>query len=211
MLDTDPQIEAYCLSHSTPLPDTLHELDRETHLRTTMPRMLSGPMQGGFLRMLTAMTAASYVVEVGTFTGYAACCMALGLPPGGRLISVEVDDELRTFHDKYIGKAGLEERISVRYGNALDILPGLEDGIDLAFIDADKVNYSRYYDILLPKLRRGGLIVADNVLWSGKVIGESSDKDTRALQAFSDKVRDDPSVENFLLPLRDGLMICRKL
>lgn len=210
MLNHDPEIEKYCIDHSKPLPDFLNELDRETHLKTTMPRMLSGSIQGSFLKMMASLVGARYIVEVGTFTGYSAICMALGMPAEGRLISLEVDEEMRPFHNKYFPKAGVENKIEVKFGDAMELIPELEDGIDLVFIDADKKNYPHYYDMLLPKVRQGGLILADNVLWSGKVLQDNQDKNTEVLKAFNKKVTEDPRVENFLSYIRDGLMMCRK-
>lgn len=210
MLEFDPQLEKYCIAHSSELGEVLEELERETHLKTTMPRMLSGSLQGNFLKMIASIMNANYIVEVGTFTGYAAICMASGMAENGKLISLEVDDELKYFHEKYIEKSGLADNIEVKYGNALETLPSLEDGIDLAFLDADKKNYSNYYEILLPKMRSGGLIIADNVLWSGKVLTDDQDKNTLALKSFNDMVQADDRVENFMLYLRDGLMMARK-
>lgn len=210
MLEFDPELEKYCIIHSSHLGEVLDDLERETHLKTTMPRMLSGSLQGNFLKMIASIMNAKYIVEVGTFTGYSAICMASGMNPGGKLISLEVDDELKHFHDKYIEKAGQEDKIQILYGNALETLPALDAGIDLAFIDADKKNYSNYYEILLPKMRSGGLIIADNVLWSGKVLGDDQDKNTLALKAFNEMVQADERVENFMLYLRDGLMMARK-
>ncbi len=210
MLEFDPELEKYCVSHSSDLGDVLAELERETHLKTTMPRMLSGSLQGNFLKMIASIMNAKYIVEVGTFTGYSAICMASGMNGSGKLISLEVDDELKHFHEKYIPKSGLDGIIDVKYGDALETLPTLDDGIDLAFIDADKKNYSNYYEILLPKMRQGGLIIADNVLWSGKVLGDDQDKNTLALKSFNDMVQADERVENFMLYLRDGLMMARK-
>ncbi len=210
MLEFDPELEKYCIAHSSNLGEVLEELERETHLKTTMPRMLSGSLQGNFLKMIASIMNAKYIVEVGTFTGYSAICLASGMAEGGKLISLEVDDELKHFHEKYIKKSGLSDKIEVIYGNALETLPALEEGIDLAFIDADKKNYSNYYEILLPKMRPGGLIIADNVLWSGKVLGDDQDKNTLALKSFNDMVQADERVENFMLYLRDGLMMARK-
>jgi caffeoyl-CoA O-methyltransferase len=210
MLEFDPELEKYCIEHSSNLGEVLEELERETHLKTTMPRMLSGSLQGNFLKMIAGIMNAKYIVEVGTFTGYSAICMASGMAEGGKLISLEVDDELKHFHEKYVEKSGLGDKIEVKYGNAIETLPGLQGEIDLAFIDADKKNYSNYYEILLPKMRSGGLIIADNVLWSGKVLTDDQDKNTLALKSFNNMVQADDRVENFMLYLRDGLMMARK-
>jgi len=210
MLQHDPAIEKYCIEHSTQLPDFLAELDRETHLKTTMPRMLSGAIQGSFLKLMATIIDAKYIVEVGTFTGYSAICMALGMNPSGKLISLEVDEEMKPFHDKYFKKANLEERIEVKFGEAATIIPSLDDEIDMVFIDADKKNYPLYYELLLPKVRTGGLILSDNVLWSGKVLQEEGDRNTEVLKEYNRMITQDNRVDNFLSYIRDGLMICRK-
>ena len=212
MLSHDPLMERYCAAHSSPLPDVLYELDRATHLRTTQPRMLSGELQGNFLRMLVGIAQAKYIVEVGTFTGYSAICMALGMPADGKLITLEVDDELKSFHEEFFPKAGVNKIIEVRYGDALEAIDALEDQIDLVFIDADKKNYPNYYQKLLPKVRKGGLILSDNLLWSGKVYQEGPhDKNTEVLDTYNKMITNDNSVINILSYLRDGLMICQKI
>jgi caffeoyl-CoA O-methyltransferase len=161
------------------------------------------------LRMMAAITRANYIVEVGTFTGYSAICMALGMPDGGKLITLEGDEEMRPFHEKYFEKAGVQDKIEVIYGDAMESINRLKENVDMVFIDADKKNYPAYYDKLLPKMKPGGLILADNVLWSGKVLHEAEDKNTQTLQEFNKKVTEDGRVDNFLSYIRDGLMICR--
>jgi caffeoyl-CoA O-methyltransferase len=211
MMQHDSQMENYCMEFSKTMPEFMAQLERETHLKTTQPRMLSGSIQGAYLKFIAELISARYVVEVGTFTGYSALCMAMGMPSDGRLITLEVDEEMRYFHDKYFSKSGEKNKIHVMYGDAMNSLDSVESGIDLAFIDADKKNYLAYYEKLLPKMRQGGLILADNVLWSGKVYNpEEQDKNTVALREFNQRVTADQRVDNFLLYIRDGLMMIRK-
>jgi caffeoyl-CoA O-methyltransferase len=209
MLDHDPLMERYCIEKSEPLPPVLEELTRATHEETTQPRMLSGALQGSFLRFLVRLTGARNIVEVGTFTGYSAICMALGLPADGKLVSLESDERMKSFHNTFFPKAGVSDKIEVVYGDARTTLPGLSGPFDMAFIDADKKGYLQYYETLLPKMRPGGLMVADNVLWSGRVYQKDDEKNTLALREFNERVSSDPRVEPFLLYLRDGLMLLR--
>lgn len=209
MLDHDPKMEDYCIAHSEPLPDFLSELWKDTHEHTNQPRMLSGPLQGAFLRFITRLTGAKRIVEVGTFTGYSALCMALGLPSDGELITLESDERMLDFHQKYfIGETG--EKIKVIYGDAKETVNQLSGSFDLAFIDADKKGYLYYYEAILSKLKPGGLILADNVLWSGRVYNDNEESNTQALKEFNEKVAQDKRVEPFLLYLRDGVMMLRK-
>ena len=209
----DPEIQGYAEAHTQPESDLLHRINRETHLEVLKPRMLSGHLQGRLLSMFSHMMQPRMVVEVGTYTGYSALCLAEGLAPDGQLITIDVNEELDERVRAYVQDAGLADRISFRLGNALDILPEIEGPLDMVFIDADKVNYGRYFDLVIDKVRPGGLILADNVLWSGKVVQPVKDNDeaTKALLAFNDMVQDDPRVENILLPVRDGIMMARKL
>lgn len=209
----DPEIQGYAEAHTQPESDLLHRINRETHLEVLKPRMLSGHLQGRLLSMFSHMMQPRMVVEVGTYTGYSALCLAEGLAPDGQLITIDVNEELDDRVRAYVQDAGLADRISFRLGNALDILPEIEGPLDMVFIDADKVNYGRYFDLVIDKVRPGGLILADNVLWSGKVVQPVKDNDeaTKALLAFNDMVQDDPRVENILLPVRDGIMMARKL
>lgn len=209
----DPEIQGYAEAHTQPESDLLHRINRETHLEVLKPRMLSGHLQGRLLSMFSHMMQPRMVVEVGTYTGYSALCLAEGLAPDGQLITIDVNEELDDRVRAYVQDAGLADRISFRLGNALDILPEIEGPLDMVFIDADKVNYGRYYELVIDKVRPGGLILADNVLWSGKVVQPVKDNDeaTKALLAFNDMVQDDPRVENILLPVRDGIMMARKL
>ncbi len=201
---------SYCEQKTTPLSTVLKELERETHLKTLAPQMLSGPLQGQLLRMISLMLRPKKILEIGTFTGYAALCLVDGLAPGGMLYTVEVNPELEWIIRKYIKKSENEERIHLHIGDARHYLPGLNHQFGLVFIDAGKMDYSLYYDLVIDKVEVGGIILVDNVLWSGKVVEGSKDADTVNMRAFNDKVQADERVDNLLLPLRDGLMIIRK-
>jgi len=206
------EIEDYALKNSDAEPDVLKRLNRETHLKMTMPQMLSGHMQGLMLQLFSKMIRPKKILEIGTFTGYSAICLAQGLQEGGKLHTIDVNEEFREIITRYIKEAGLQEKITLHIGSAVNILPTLKDEFDLVFIDADKENYSTYYDLVFPKVKKGGFILADNVLWSGKVLISpmKMDAETKALFDYSEKVQKDSRVENMLLPLRDGLMISRK-
>ncbi len=198
--------------HSTPESELLKRLDRETHAKVLMPRMVSGHIQGRFLSMISHMIKPQMVLEIGTFTGYSAICLAEGLPPEGKLITIDVNEEIESFARSFIEKSDKGKQIEQKIGNALNIIPALDMQFDLVFIDADKINYQKYYDLVFDKVRQGGYILADNVLWSGKVFKEipKMDKDTKALMDFNDMVQNDDRVENVLLPVRDGLLLIRK-
>jgi caffeoyl-CoA O-methyltransferase len=208
----DTALLAYCEQHSTDESSLLKFVSRETHAKVLMPRMLSGHLQGNFLAMLSLMLRPNLVVEIGTYTGYSAICLAQGLQENGKLHTIDINEELGTFVRSNFEKANLQDKIQLHLGNAMELLPQLAlQDIDLVFIDADKKNYTHYYDLVIDKVRIGGWIIADNVLWSGKVITEANDKDTLAIKAFNDKVQADDRVFNTLLPLRDGLMVCQKI
>ncbi len=204
-------LHTYCAQHATPPSAILYQLERETHLKTLAPQMLSGPLQGRLLSFLSKMLRPRRVLEVGTFTGYAAICMAEGLPDDGRLHTIEVNPELEYLIRKYIKKADLEECIKVHIGDAQVIIPTLEEQFDLVFLDAGKRDYEQHYDLVIEKVNPGGLILADNVLWSAKVVQSEYDEDTRKMDAFNKKVLADERVENLTLPVRDGLLLARKL
>ena len=222
-MTTTDLLLAYSEAHTTPEPAILARLNRETNLSQVYPQMLSGHLQGTLLRMIVQMVRPHRILEIGTFTGYSAIAMGLGLappptpPPGGRggalLHTIEVNLELEDGIRAFIREAGLEEMIVLHFGSALEIIPALDETWDLVFIDADKPNYLNYYKMVLPKVHAGGFIIADNVLWDGKVTGdpEKMDKDTRGIVAFNKFVNSDSRVENLTLPVRDGLMIIRKL
>ncbi len=205
--------EEYILSHSTPLDDILQQLERETQLKVLRPRMLSGKIQGKFLDLIVKLSGAKTILEIGTYTGYSAICMANALPHNGKIHTIDINEELENIVRKYIKLSGNDSKIEYHIGDAMDIIPNINNDFDLVFIDADKTNYWNYYSMLIDKLKSGCWIIADNVLWSGKVLkkAKDKDKDTIALQEFNNKIQEDKRVENLLLPLRDGLMIIRKL
>lgn len=188
----------------------LSALNRETHLKALMPRMLSGHVQGKFLEFISRMIKPAHILEIGTFTGYSAICLAKGLQDNGKLITIDINEELTPMVKKYIAAEKLENKIDIRTGNALDIIPQLEQKFDLVFIDADKGNYSNYFDLIIDKVVPGGWILADNVLWSGKVTDTKHDKDTAAIHAFNEKIHQDPRVEQVIVAIRDGITIARK-
>jgi Predicted O-methyltransferase len=214
MFDLLPQeIEYYCEEHSSPESELLYHLNRETHLKALRPRMISGKIQGGFLSFVSRMMQPQHILELGTYTGYATLCLAEGLKENGRIDTVEIDEEQVENILEYFNKSEYKEQIRLHIGNALEVIPTLTPMWDLVMIDADKQNYIKYYDLILPKLRKGGIILVDNVLWSGKVIEEvkHNDKDTKAIMAFNDYVQQDPNVKNLILPFRDGIMMIEKL
>jgi len=207
----DQQLSDYSAAHTTPETILLKKINRDTHANVLKPRMLSGHLQGRLLSMISHMIRPASILEIGTYTGYSAICLCEGLQAGGKLITIDRNEELEDKLRSYFREAGVEKSIELRIGNALTILPTLDMKFDLVFIDADKENNSNYFDLVIDKVPAGGYILADNVLWSGKVIDEQPDKDTRAVVDFNDKVHNDPRVENVLLPVRDGIMIMRKL
>ncbi len=204
-------LEKYVEDHTSIESELLKKITRDTHAKVLMPRMLSGHVQGRFLSMMSQLIQPKNILEIGTYTGYSAICLAEGLREDGKLVTIDVNEELESRVRNYFVEAGLNRKIDYRIGNAAQIIPSLDLVFDLVFIDADKENYSKYYDLVFNKVKSGGLILADNVLWSGKVIKPKPDKDTRALLEFNQKVRNDPRVECLLLPLRDGIMMIRKI
>lgn len=209
-----PELQAYCDLHTDEEPEVLKNINRETHLRILKPRMLSGHFQGRLLSFLSKLQRPLNILEIGTYTGYSAICLAEGIREYGKLITIDCNEELESFILENIKKAGLNDKIKFVLGDARHIIPTLDLNFDLVFIDADKVNYGLYYDLIFDKLNTNALIIADNVLWSGKIIDKNikaSDEDTHALLAFNKKIQDDNRVENILLPVRDGLMILRKI
>ncbi len=205
-------IEQYVAQHTEKESAELAALSRETHLKVMSPRMLSGHVQGRFLSLISKLMQPSYILEIGTYTGYSALCLAEGLAPNGKLITIDRNEELEDILNKYVRASKYANQIELNFGYAAEIIPTLDDGIDLVFIDADKPNYSNYFDLVIDKLNSGGLILADNVLWSGKVTQKikPNDKSTIAIDAFNKKVADDNRVEHILLPIRDGVMALRK-
>ncbi len=224
------EIEAYARTISSPESEVLERLNRDTHALVLKPRMLSGHLQGRLLEMISMMINPSRVLEIGTYTGYSAICLARGLKENGKLHTIDHNPELESFTAGYIKAAGMEHKIIQHIGEALDVIPGIQERFDLVFIDADKENYIRYFDMALDKLRAGGFILADNVLWSGKVLEQNQpinksgdenfgatkplkatkDPETEALIRFNEYVKTHPGVHNLLLPFRDGLMISMK-
>ncbi|MBI3509205.1 MAG: O-methyltransferase [Bacteroidetes bacterium] len=207
----DPKIEEYSIEKTTAESELLRRLSRETHLKTYMPRMLSGHLQGRLLSMISKMCNPSLIVEVGTFTGYSALCLAEGLPAEGKLITIDINEELKPLVQPFFEGSIHGKKIEMRYGNALTILKEIKDPIDLAFIDADKENYPAYWEIIFPKMKSGGIIIADNMLWSGKVIDENEkDIETEGVRKFAAIALNEKKAEQVLLPVRDGLLIIRK-
>jgi len=203
------EIYDYSLSVSKPLDAILHDLYRETHLKTLAPRMASGPLQGKFLYLLCGMLKPKRVLEIGTFTGYATICMAAPLKSDAEVITLEVNPELAHISNKYFAKAKVDQIIQPIVGDALQELEKLNGPYDLVFIDAKKRDYPTYYDLIIDKMKPGGLILADNVLWDGKVMEEEKDKTTQVIHDFNQKIKEDNRVDNLLLPLRDGVMMIR--
>lgn len=206
-----PSIQKYAEDHTSPESDLLKKINRETHAKVLMPRMLSGHMQGRILSMISNMVKPMTILEIGTYTGYSAICLAEGLRSGGKLITIDINEELEHSIQKFFNTSGFGSVIEYRIGNALEIIPTLNGNFDLIFIDADKENYSQYYDLVIKRVPLGGYILADNVLWSGKVLDEKPDRDTQAIKEFNRKIQNDTRVENVLLPVRDGIMVMRKI
>lgn len=202
----------YISSHSSPEDSLLQELTRATHLHAMQARMLSGHIQGKFLEFISKMISPSNILEIGTFTGYSAICLAQGLTSGGILHTIDIDDELRYLAEHFISRSSVGNKIRLYTGDALKIIPQMDMLFDLVFIDGDKREYTAYYSLVIEKVRKGGYIIADNVLWSGKVLDsnvKSNDKFTVELLKFNDLVQNDSRVENLLLPVRDGMMLIR--
>ncbi len=206
-------IQEYTEQHTDAESPLLNELTRETHKKILMSRMISGHLQGRVLAMLSHMIRPQRVLEIGTFTGYSALCLAEGLAPGGKIITIDKNEELESMARRYFAKSDYEEAIDFYVADAMELIPTIEGPFDLVFIDADKINYYNYFKLVLEKVRPGGFIVADNVLWSGKVIetGKKTDSDTQALRDFNRLVHADDRVEKVLFPIRDGLMVIRKI
>ena len=211
--DANQLIDVYMAAHSDAEPDYLALVNRAAHVHTINPRMLSGHFQGRILKMLVRMIQPQHVLEIGTFVGYSALCMAEGLPAGGHVDTIEIDDELEEFIREQLAKSPFEERITLHIGDALEVIPQLDTLFDLVFIDADKRLYRDYYELVLPRLKSGGFILADNTLWDGKVLidkPESNDYQTMAIKAFNDFIATDNRIEKVILPLRDGLTLMMK-
>lgn len=206
----DEQLLSYCEAFSDDESVLLKQLNRETHLKIRSPRMLSGHLQGRLLSFLSKMVQPAFILEIGTYTGYSALCLAEGLKEGGKLITIDPNEETTHFAKQFISRSPFAGKIEIITDLAQNIIPALTQTFDLVFIDADKQNYSLYFDLAIDKVTKGGLIIADNVLWSGKVLNAEKDKDTQLIHDFNRKIQDDPRVENMLLPVRDGLMVMRR-
>ncbi|MDG1045498.1 MAG: O-methyltransferase [Bacteroidia bacterium] len=209
----DEKLSKYAEKHTTPENELIKSLNRDTHANVLAPRMLSGHLQGRLLSLFSKMIQPKAILEIGTYTGYAALCLAEGLTKDGILHTIDINEELETRIQKYFNQSKYKNQIKLHIGNALEIIPTINHKFDLVFIDADKENYSKYYDLLIDQMPSGGIIMADNVLWSGKVIDQEAidtDNDTRELDHFNAKVQSDPRVENILIPVRDGIMVARK-
>ena len=208
----DKRIEDYCKEHTSKESEALRYIDRQTHLRFLKPNMISGNWQGNLLKVLSLLVQPKNVLEIGTFTAYATLCLADGLADGGVVHTIEKDVILEDFILSTIEKYGYEDRIKLHIGNAMEIIDQIEGDFDLIFIDADKANYPAYFEKCVSRLRSGGLIIADNILWYGKVVlpVKDSDKETKAIKLFNETVSKDPSFDSLILPIRDGIMVARK-
>jgi caffeoyl-CoA O-methyltransferase len=205
------EIESYVDAHTKAESDILAQLNRETWQKVINPRMLSGHLQGRVLSMFSHMIRPKAILEIGTYTGYSALCLAEGLKPEGMLVTIDINDELKSIQDKYFGMSPIGNKIQRHFGNALDIIPQLQIEFDLVFMDADKENYLNYYRMLMLKMHSGSYILIDNVLWSGKVLHEPhpNDLETQVMRELNQLVTEDDRVENVLMPIRDGLMVLR--
>lgn len=211
-MNISSQLDEYILQHSEQEPLLLQELYREAHVRLLRPRMVSGHLQGRILSMLSKMIQPKRILEIGTFAGYSALCLAEGLPADGKIITIEIDDEMEDFARSFIDKSPYKEQIELVIGDSLHLIPTMEEKFDLVFIDADKRDYCAYYDVVFDKVLSGGYIFADNTLWDGKVVEPlvPNDKQTAGVLAFNRYIAADTRVEKVVLPLRDGLTLIRK-
>lgn len=209
----DDALVEYVEKYTQEEPSLLQKINRETYAKVLTPRMLAGHLQGRVLSMLSNMIQPDSVLEIGTYTGYSAICLAEGLTPDGVLHTIDINEELEEVVRGYFKEAGIEKQVRYVIGNAIDIIPEIKGSFDLVFIDADKGNYANYFDMVIGRVSQGGFIIADNVLWSGKVLDDpqTMDEDSRALLEFSKKIQADQRVENVLFPIRDGIMVMRKL
>lgn len=211
MIDiTNSQIEDYCRAHTTPLDPVFDELRKETFAKTTAPQMQVGLLEGSFLKMIVALSKAENVLELGTFTGFSSMAMAEALPENGRLITCDIDAKNTRIAKEFWGRSQHGHKIELRLGPALESIEQINLPLDLVFIDADKGNYKNYWDACVPKLRMGGLIIVDNVLWSGRILNPQEESD-RSIAAFNDSVRQDRRMEIVMLPIRDGMLLARKI
>ncbi len=208
----DPLLDKYVCEHTANESDLLKKINRETHLEVLQPRMLSGHFQGRVLSMFSKMIRPERILEIGTYTGYSAICLAEGLTPNGKLVTIDINEELAARVRGYFAESPYSHQIDYFIGDAMELIPSLNEKWDIVFIDADKHNYINYYHLVFPMVKVGGYIIADNVLWSGKVIDTSQqDKDTQLLREYNQLNHEDNRVEEVLFPIRDGLMIARKI
>ena len=208
---TSENIEEYILAHIDSEPEHLKKLVRDTNLYTLKPRMLSGHLQGRMLKMFCCMMSARRILEIGTFTGYTALCMAEALPEDGELHTIEINDEMEEFLDGVFSGVSCGEKIHLHIGDASQIIPTLDGVFDVVFMDGNKRHYVQYFDVVMPKLRKGGLIIADNTLWDGHVLEDSKDAQTLGIQRFNDRIASDVRVEKVIVPVRDGMTLIRKV
>ena len=207
----DRSLELYIETFSTPEDPVLEDLYRQTHIRFINPNMISGHLQGKFLEFISFMIKPENILEIGTFTGYSAICLSKGLRPGGKLITIELNDELTSFAHSYFCRAGVESKITQLIGKAQDIIPGLDLMFDIVFIDGDKREYVEYFKLIIDKVNPGGFILVDNVFWGGKVVeDETNDPQTRGIINFNTMIRNETKIEDVIIPIRDGLMLIRK-
>lgn len=204
------QLTAYLEQTCDKENDLLKQINRDTYLKETMPHMLSGHYQGRLLSFLSKMINPARILEIGTFTGYATLCLAEGLTTDGCIHTIEVNEELEPRLSAYFGQSGFSEKIKLHIGEGMNIIPTLQDSFDLVFIDADKKNNYAYYELVLEKVRPGGVILIDNVLWKGKVLEDNPDKQTQSVSEMNEKIASDPRVEKIILPVRDGVFLIRK-
>ena len=207
------KIDDYAVAHSQEEPVILQELSKETWQKVLNPRMLSGAFQGRILAVLSKLIKPKNILEIGTYTGYATLCFAEGLTSDGKIITIDKNEELETLQNKYFEKSGFRKQITQLVGNAIEIIPTINEKFDLVFIDADKSNYINYFHLIIDKMNSGGIILSDNVLWSGKVVEalDPKDEDTKVLLAYNKLMNEDPRIETVLLPIRDGLTLSRVL
>ncbi|MFT6698993.1 MAG: caffeoyl-CoA O-methyltransferase [Porticoccaceae bacterium] len=205
------KIDDYVVNHSQQEPKVLQELSKETWQKVLNPRMLSGPFQGRVLSMISKLIQPKNILEIGTYTGYSAICLAEGLSSKGKIITIDKNEELETLQNKFFKKSGFRNQIEQKVGNALEIIPKIDEKFDLVFIDADKSNYVNYFHLIIGKMNSGGIILSDNVLWSGKVVEalNPKDLDTNMLLEYNKLLNSDDRIETVLLPIRDGLTISR--
>ena len=205
------KIENYSVENTSKESNLLSELNRETWAKVMTPRMLSGHLQGRILSMISNMIKPKTIIEIGTYTGYSIICLAEGLSENGILHTIDINEEYTSYAHKYFQRSDYTDKITQHIGKAVDVIPSISEKVQLVFIDADKENYSNYYNLIFDKLEIDGYIIADNVLWSGKVVEDKMDIETKALDEYNKMIQNDDRVENILLPVRDGLMICKKI